>query len=838
MIKLDNSKGKIGELVKEHNLSLHTTKDFKESMETIDEVERTHKGLIALDTETTSLTLWDDGNYLLGYSLSIDNKSGYYFNSRCWTKDENVIFIERLNSLKNDKTFWNWSFDYSFTKGHYGVGLDATHDGMIMFHSLFSSRSLDTLPNSEKKKGYSLKELTKDFTPYGDYESELKGLKRSIITELNKVISTGVKFDKDRFLLFMEVTGTDYEIPNEANNVVKLMNGYIERGVVLKEKDISYGFIPDNVLAPYAACDSLITWELTNRCILYADEQVKNGWDKIYDIIDIKHKATKLYSDASIRGFKVDRKRVMELSEEWKPLREMALADVMCQDEVRKAESLIFRNSLLKEQEKKHPYIASNFSKKSFKLYFRLELTKAQSKRKSLLPLTRCRVIYNLSKTKFNAKKYKAITSSRVSLSKCRSIFNDTVFNLNSPAQKKVLFIDIMKLEPIEFNKKDQNGVKNPKLNGDFVAHYSKRYPFMDKINIYMLYQKGISSFLGTDEKSKAGLWNTTSDNHPYNHSNFRITGTITSRLATSNVNLSQFPSRGVLHKCKDCFVVEDDYKLFTFDFATSELRILASLAEEKTFKEAFEKGLDLHSLTAWNIWQDEMTDIDGTLPLREITNLVKEKYGDTFRFYSKSINFSLPYGTTGVGLGKAIGVPTKQAEQYIEDYRKNNPKIAEYMDLNKDKVMNDGFIEGSYGERLYLKNAKGYDWRATGRRKKNWDAISEYKKSTNFIIQSDNAFLLYKGLIAFQEEISNLNLDISLIATIYDSIYIRVNKKIDDKIIWELLKKHFEVDFYGIPMLIDIGIALNEDKTYSHRWGELKDVKFEELKEIKEINK
>ncbi len=563
---LDNLKGKVGELIKTHSLTIKTTTSFKESMETVDHIRQTHTGLIALDTETTSLTMWDDGNYLLGFSLSIDNKSGYYFNSRCWTKEENVKFIHKLNSLPNDKTYWNWAFDYKFTKAHYGVGLEATHDGMIWFHSLFTSRSLEKLPHKEDKKGYSLKEITAEFTPYGDYEGELKGLKKKLIFEFNKIISKGDLFNKERFIAFMELLNIQYQIPDEANNVVRLMNGYIKRGKVLKEKEMSYGFLPDNILDVYASFDSISTWDLTNRCIKYADKMYKEGWEKVYDIIDIKHKATKIYSDASLRGFKVDREYVNKLSEEWKPLRAIALADVMEQEEIYKAEKLIFRNALIKEQEKKKPFNATLFTKKRFKIYYREELLKAQSKRKSLLPLDRCRIIYNLCKSKFINKMDKAIRNSKVTLTKCRNIYNSVEFNLNSPAQKKVLFIDIMKLKPLEFNKADKNGVKNPKLDGDFVSHYAEKHPFMEKINTYMLYQKGISSFLGTDDKSKNGLWKSTTDEHPYNHSNFNITGTTTSRLATSGVNLSQYPSRGILHKAKDCFVVEEGYKLFTFD--------------------------------------------------------------------------------------------------------------------------------------------------------------------------------------------------------------------------------------------------------------------------------
>jgi len=829
--------GKIGKLIKEFNIVAIRYDTFQDSIDKIDNL-KDFKDLVAIDTETTSLTLWKDGNYIIGYSLSISDIEGYYFNSRLWSDIQHIKFINKLNELKNDKTFWNWYFDYGYSKAHYDIGLEATHDGMLWFHTLFTSRSLEKLPFSEKNKGFSLKEITTEFTEYGDYESELKNTKKNILFELNKKIINKEILDLDNFYAMSIKLNLLYEFPHEANNVINLMNKVIDMGVTLKEKEFCYGFLPDNVLDIYAILDVLCTWNLTNRCIKYAKTLNDKGWEKLYDIISIKHKVTKIYADASIRGFKVDREYVKKLSDEWKPLREMSFAVVHEMPEIKKVEKMLFREALLKEQSKKRPFIIENFSKKEFNIYFKNELIKTQSKLKNTMLLSRCRKVYNLCKVKWDNKKNKCIKMSKVSLQKCRNIFNLIEFNLNSPQHKYKLFIDLLGLEPLEYNKANKKGEKSPKLNNEFVEHYARLgYDFMDKVNIYSLYQKGISSFLGTDDKSKNGMWKTTTDKHPYNHSNFRLSGTLTSRLAMSNLNLSQFPSRGVLHKAKDCFIVEEGYKLFTFDYKTSELRILGALSKEPNFKEAFDGGLDLHSATAWSIWKDKM-DIDNTLSLKDILVQVKEKYSDTFRYFAKSINFSLPYDTSSIGLSKAINVSKEEAGEFIESYRNTNNYVADFMDGNKDKVRKLGYIEGSYGERIYFKNAKGYDWRKKrSYRNKNWDAIKELRKSTNFIMQSDNAFMLYYSLVTFFEEIEKINLGIELIATIYDSIYIRVPENLDNKIIYDLMVKHFEINFHGIPMLIDVGISLNEDRTYSKRWGHLTDVKYEDLDEITKIN-
>jgi len=641
IINIKDLKGNIHRIAKENNLLLYTYSSYNECTAIINEIKSSFNGLVSLDTETTSLTMFKDGNYILGYSLSTNNKSGYYFNSRLWNEKQHMEFIENLNSMKNDKCFWNWSFDYSYSKAHYGIGLEATHDGMLWFHTLFTHRKLEKIKGTNEQKGYSLKELTKEFTVFGDYEYELKEVKHNILFNLNKRITSKSLFcNLDDFNEFCNTINIVYNTDEEKYNVINLMNRFIEKGISIKEKEFCYGFLPDNVLAPYACLDTICCIELTIRCIEYAKKMYASGWEKVYDIIEIKHKATKLYSDASVRGFKVDRDYVLKLSNEWKPLREDALKSLMSMKEIKQAEKIIFRSKLIKEQDKKKPYNEEEFSKEQFTKLVRNNLTKAQEKRKSILPLSRCRDIFNNTKMKFINDRNKKIKSSKVSLDKCRSIYkNDKQFNFNSSQHKKILFIDLLKLEPLEYNKKDANGNKTPKLDSGFVEHYSRLgYSFMEKVNTYMLYQKGISSFLGTDETSENGLWNTTSDEHSYNHSNFNITGTISSRLATSGLNLAQFPSRGILHKAKDCFVVEDNYKLFTFDFSTSELRILGALANENNFKKAFNEGADLHSMTALSIWKDKM-DIDMSMSEKDILKEVKNKYSETYRYFAKSIN-------------------------------------------------------------------------------------------------------------------------------------------------------------------------------------------------------
>ena len=70
-----------------------------------------------------------------------------------------------------------------------------------------------------------------------------------------------------------------------------------------------------------------------------------------------------------------------------------------------------------------------------------------------------------------------------------------------------------------------------------------------------------------------------------------------------------------------------------------------------------------------------------------------------------------VPYGIGAKGLAENMKVKTKEAEKLLDVYMEKNQKIKEFMDRNKDFLCENGYVEGTHGQRLYMKNSKGVNW-------------------------------------------------------------------------------------------------------------------------------
>ena len=80
----------------------------------------------------------------------------------------------------------------------------------------------------------------------------------------------------------------------------------------------------------------------------------------------------------------------------------------------------------------------------------------------------------------------------------------------------------------------------------------------------------------------------------------------------------------------------------------------------------------------------------------------------EDMRYNAKSINFGVPYGIGAKGLAENMKKPVKESEKMLEEYMNKNVKIKEFMDRNKDFLCENGYVEGTHGQRLYMKNSKG----------------------------------------------------------------------------------------------------------------------------------
>jgi len=169
-------------------------------------------------------------------------------------------------------------------------------------------------------------------------------------------------------------------------------------------------------------------------------------------------------------------------------------------------------------------------------------------------------------------------------------------------------------------------------------------------------------------------------------HTNYSMAATSTGRLASSDPNLQNIPVRTAEgRRIRTAFIAGPGNLLLSADYSQIELRVFAHVANIRTLKEAFAAGVDIHAMTA-----SEMFNIP-------IENMLPE-----IRRRAKAINFGIIYGISAFGLAGQLGISREEAGKYIRTYFERFPGIREYMETTKTFAREHGYIETVFGRRVH----------------------------------------------------------------------------------------------------------------------------------------
>ena len=177
-------------------------------------------------------------------------------------------------------------------------------------------------------------------------------------------------------------------------------------------------------------------------------------------------------------------------------------------------------------------------------------------------------------------------------------------------------------------------------------------------------------------------------------HTSYSIAGASTGRLASTDPNLQNIPIRTEEgRRIREAFVAEEGKTLVALDYSQIELRILAHIADIPALKQAFKDGLDIHAMTA-----SEMFDV----PMEEMTPEIRRR--------AKAINFGVIYGISGFGLARNLRIPRGEAQGFIDRYFERFPGIRTYMNDTKAFAKEHGYVQTLFGRRIHTPNiaAKG----------------------------------------------------------------------------------------------------------------------------------
>jgi DNA polymerase-1 len=238
-------------------------------------------------------------------------------------------------------------------------------------------------------------------------------------------------------------------------------------------------------------------------------------------------------------------------------------------------------------------------------------------------------------------------------------------------------------------------------------------------------------------------------------HTSFLLAATNTGRLASSDPNLQNIPIKTEDGKeIRKAFIAEKNNVLISADYNQIEMRILSDLADVKKLKEAFINKEDIHSLTASQVFNVSLKEVDENL-----------------RRKAKTINFGIIYGITQYGLAKQISVSNEEALEFINSYFKKFPEIKEYMRTTIKFCRKHGYVNNIFGRRIHLR----------GINDKNFNVRSfQERAAINAPIQSSAADIIRLAMIKFGELIE-LN-------KIYDA---KMLLQIHDELVFECLKSN-----------------------------------------------
>jgi len=168
-------------------------------------------------------------------------------------------------------------------------------------------------------------------------------------------------------------------------------------------------------------------------------------------------------------------------------------------------------------------------------------------------------------------------------------------------------------------------------------------------------------------------------------HTSYALASTTTGRLSSSEPNLQNIPVRTEEgRRIRTAFVAEEGMKLISADYSQIELRIVAHVADVPELKQAFADDLDIHAMTASEIFG---------VPVRGMPAEVRRR--------AKAINFGIIYGISAFGLANQLGIPREEAGAYIKRYFERFPGIRDYMEAMRKKVRADGHVSTLFGRKI-----------------------------------------------------------------------------------------------------------------------------------------
>ncbi len=275
-------------------------------------------------------------------------------------------------------------------------------------------------------------------------------------------------------------------------------------------------------------------------------------------------------------------------------------------------------------------------------------------------------------------------------------------------------------------------------------------------------------------------------------HTSYALAATTTGRLSSSEPNLQNIPVRTEEgRKIRRAFVAAPGYKLASADYSQIELRLLAAIADIEALKKAFREGLDIHAMTA-----SEMFGV----PVKDMPAEVRRR--------AKAINFGIIYGISAFGLANQLGIAREEAGAYIKKYFERFPGIRDYMEETKAFCKKNGYVLTLFGRKCHYPDIVNSN-----------ASIRSFNEraAINARLQGTAADIIRRAMVRMEAALEKEKLNAQMLLQVHDELVFELPQDEVEKTL-PVIKKVME----HAPMpALDLSVPLSVDARAADNWDE-----------------
>jgi DNA polymerase-1 len=352
-------------------------------------------------------------------------------------------------------------------------------------------------------------------------------------------------------------------------------------------------------------------------------------------------------------------------------------------------------------------------------------------------------------------------------------------FNLGSPKQIGEILFDKLK---IKGGKKTPSGAWSTDAETlNFLASSGNILPKL------LLEWRGLSKLKSTYTDA---LPNFINKNTKRIHTSYSMSSTSTGRLSSSDPNLQNIPIKNEEGKMiRSAFIAEEGYSLISADYSQIELRIIAHISDDNNLKNAFKNDIDIHSLTASEVFG---------VPIEDMSQDIRRK--------AKAINFGIIYGISPFGLSNQLDISRSEASDYIRSYFEKFPSIRDYMESTKEFAKNNGFVKTLFGRKCIIDDS--------GNRGPGGKAFME-RAAINAPIQGTAADIIKRAMIKIPKNLKKENLETKMIMQVHDELIFETKDSEIEKTMSIVIKEMSEAHKPVVDLSVDLKVEAASGKNW-----------------------